>query len=89
MAKERSIILIDGSNFYFKLRSLGLQNLLNLDFTGFLKKLAKESKIISTVYFIGAVKTDGSKRTMEMYKNQRRLLASLRKHNLHNPKSLI
>lgn len=49
-----------------KVRSLGLQNLLNFNFSEFLKKLGKESNVVST----------------EMYRNQRRLLANLRKHKV-------
>lgn len=32
------------------------------------------------IYYVGAVKTDGTERTQEMFNNQRKLLAYLRKH---------
>lgn len=32
---ERRLILLDGSNFFFKLKSLQLHNLLSFDFTAF------------------------------------------------------
>ena len=35
MQQERALILIDGSNFYFKLRDLKLHQLLTFDFTSF------------------------------------------------------
>ena len=36
---ERCFVLIDGSNFYFKLKDLQLHNLLNFDLGGFTKML--------------------------------------------------
>ena len=36
MQQERAIVLIDGSNFYFKLRDLNLHQLLTFDFTSLL-----------------------------------------------------
>lgn len=82
MNKEtKCIILIDGSNFYFKLKELGLKDLLNFNFTGFANLVCGKSRFISGTYYVGAVKTDGTERTLNLYKNQRKLLASLRKHH--------
>jgi len=39
MKQERCIILIGGSNFYFKLKDLALSNLLDFDFSSFGKTL--------------------------------------------------
>ena len=78
--QTKSIILIDGSNFYFKLKDLGLKDLLNFNFTDFANFLYRKDKFISGTYYIGAVKTDGTERTLSLYKNQRKLLVSLRKH---------
>jgi len=36
MINKKCIVIIDGSNFYFKLKDLDLHNLLSLDFTQFL-----------------------------------------------------
>ena len=80
MNKKRSIILIDGSNFYFKLKDLNLQHLLEFDFSGFVEFLSRNNEIISGVYYVGAVRTDGTRRAQKMYKNQRKLFAHLRKH---------
>lgn len=79
MKKQRCIILIDGSNFYFKLKDLQLQNLLSFDFSGFAKVLAKDFKIINAVYYIGKIKTDGSEKSNRMLANQQKLFAYLRK----------
>lgn len=77
--KRRVIILIDGSNFYFKLKDLGL-NRIPFDFSSLAKLLAKGDKVVDAIYYVGAVKDNGSQRTRKMFANQRRLLAQLKRH---------
>lgn len=79
MKQERCIILIDGSNFYFKLKDLQLSNLLDFDFSAFARFLYRERTIVKTVYYIGKVRTDGSSKAKRMLADQQRLLAHLRK----------
>lgn len=74
------MVLIDGSNFYFKLKDIQLHKLLQLDFSGFAKFLCRDNKIVKAVYYIGAVKAGRTEKSQKMYKDQRKLLASLRKH---------
>ncbi len=78
---NKCVILIDGSNFYFKLKDLKLQRLLSFDFINFAKFLADNDEVVSAVYYIGAVKTDGTKKTQKLFDDQRRLLSHLKKHN--------
>lgn len=80
MKNERCIILIDGSNFYFKLKDLGFSNLLGFDFSGFMKKLAEESEIVDTVYYVGKVRTDGTQKSKYLQAAQQKLLVYLKKH---------
>lgn len=80
MKKQRCVILIDGSNFYFKLKDLELHHLLNFNFSGFAKLLSGKKEIVGAIYYVGAVRTDGSKRSFKMYKDQRKLLAHLKKN---------
>jgi len=76
------IVLIDGSNFYFKLKDLQLHNLLNFDFSGFAKMLAGEgNKIVSATYYVGKIRTDGTKKTKRLFDNQQKLLGHLKKQN--------
>ncbi|MBI3283054.1 NYN domain-containing protein [Candidatus Curtissbacteria bacterium] len=82
MKKRRCIILIDGSNFYFKLKDLKLHRLLEFDFSGFVRRLVRENKVVETVYYIGAVRTDGSEKTQKLFKSQRRLLNYLGKNKI-------
>ena len=82
MKKQRCAIFIDGSNFYFKLKDLKFHNLLQFDFSSLFQFIAREHKVIKATYYVGAVRTDGTKRSQEMYRNQRKLLAQLKKHEV-------
>lgn len=81
-AKKRCLVVIDGSNFYFKLRDLGLGNLLEFDFSGFVDFLLAGDKLFEAKYYVGAVKTGRSAKSKKMHANQRRLLAYLKKHKV-------
>ncbi len=82
MTKQRSIILIDGSNFYFKLKDLKLHNLINFDFSGFAKMLAGENnEVVHATYYVGKIRTDGTEKTKRMFDNQQKLIGHLKKHN--------
>ena len=78
--KKRCTILIDGSNFYFKLKDLELHHLVDFNFSKFALSLAKRDEIITATYYIGAIRTDGTKHTQKLFANQRRLFAYLKKH---------
>lgn len=75
------MILIDGSNFYFKLKDLQLHNLLNFNFSNFGKLIAGKNKIVQSTYFIGKIRTDGTKKTKQLFDNQQKLFGHLKKHN--------
>src|SRR2546421_7466098 len=80
MQHERAIILVDGSNFYFKLRDLKLHQLLTFDFSSFAHSLSGNRTITKATYYIGKVRTDGTGKTHKMLADQQRLFAYLRKH---------
>lgn len=80
---KRCIVLIDGSNFYFKLKDLKLHNLLQFDFLNFAKMLSGKDEIINASYYIGAVRTDGRKKTQKMHDNQQKLFAHLKKNGFN------
>lgn len=82
MPGGKCIVLIDGSNFYFKLKDLQLNNLLSFDFSGFVTMLAGEYTIVSSIYYIGGIRTDGTEKTKALFDNQQRLLGHLKNHNL-------
>lgn len=80
---NKTIILIDGSNFYFKLKSLGLDKQLDFNYSAFAKFLIGKDKLISATYYIGKVRTDKTKKSQKLHKNQQKLLAQLRKHKFN------
>jgi len=80
MQSERAIVLVDGSNFYFKLRDLKLHQLLTFDFSHFAKSIIGNRRLISATYYVGKVRTDGTAKTQELFNNQRKLLAYLKRH---------
>lgn len=81
--RDRCIILIDGSNFYFKLRDLGFRNLLSFDFGGFTDLLHGCDEVIDkSVYHVGRIQTDGTAKTQRLFDSQRKLLAYLLKNNV-------
>lgn len=75
---NRAIILIDGSNFYFKLKELNLHNLIKLDFSSFAQSLAGHSKIVQATFYVGAVRVNYSAKSKKLHANQQKLLAHLR-----------
>lgn len=77
---QRCLILIDGSNFYFKLKDLKINNLLRFDFNAFAGYLARSGKIVGRRYYVGRIRQDGTERTDKMLANQQKLLAALRSH---------
>lgn len=81
MASTKCILLIDGSNFFFKLKDLKLHNLLDFDFSGFAKMLTGENKeLIAATYYVGKIRTDGTERTQRLFDNQQKLIGYLKEH---------
>jgi uncharacterized LabA/DUF88 family protein len=81
MKSERTVILIDGSNFYFKLKDLGLHTL-DFHFSAFIKFLAGKRKVLQSTYFVGEVKTDGTAHVQKLYNNQQKLIARLKNNKV-------
>ncbi len=81
--KQRCIILIDGSNFYFKLKDLKLDNLLQFNFYKFACSLVRSGKIVGSRYYVGRVRQDGTARTDKILANQQKLLAALKRHKFN------
>lgn len=77
---QRSLIFIDGSNFYFKLKDLHLHNLLEFNFGKFAKFLARSGTIVGANYYVGRVRQDGTTQSDKMLANQQKLFASLKQH---------
>ncbi|MBI2036337.1 NYN domain-containing protein [Candidatus Microgenomates bacterium] len=80
--KQKCVILIDGSNFYFKLKDLKLHNLLSFDFTKFASHIARFNKIASVCYYVGRIRQDRSAKTEKLFDAQQKLLGNLKKHKV-------
>jgi uncharacterized LabA/DUF88 family protein len=80
--KQRCIILIDGSNFYFKLKDLGLHHLLDFNFTKFTLSLSRSHRIIKACYYVGRIRQDGTDKTQKLFDGQQKLLGRLKKHKI-------
>lgn len=80
--KQRCTIIIDGSNFYFKLKDLGLHNLLSFDFSRFVKLLARSQRIVNACYYIGRIRQDGSVKTNKLFDGQQKLIGRLKNHKI-------
>jgi uncharacterized LabA/DUF88 family protein len=78
---QRCIILIDGSNFYFKLKDLHLHNLLNFNFGEFAKFLTRSGTLMKSTYYVGRIRQDGTSHADKMLANQQKLFASLNRHD--------
>lgn len=78
---QRCLILIDGSNFYFKLKDLKLHKLLEFNFGKFAKFLARSGKIVGSKYYVGKVRQDGSTHADKMLADQQKLFESLKLYN--------
>ena len=77
--KHRCVVLIDGSNFYFKLKDLELHEL-DFNFSGFVGFLCAKGKLVECVYYVGAVRTDGTKHVQKLFDKQQKLLGHLKRH---------
>ncbi|MBI4096274.1 MAG: NYN domain-containing protein [Candidatus Levybacteria bacterium] len=80
--KQKCVILIDGSNFYFKLKDLKLHNLLSFNFNKFASYIARLNNIVSVCYYVGRIRQDGSAKTEKLFDAQQKLLGKLKKHKV-------
>ena len=79
---SKVVVLIDGSNFYYKVKSLGFKELLSFDYSRFIQFLVGKKSLVGSTYFIGKVKTDKTPQSQKFHKNQQKLLSHLKKHRV-------
>ena len=76
---NRVFIAIDGSNFYHKLKNMGLKHLLRFDYGNFISWLARKNKIVDCCFYIGQIREEvGNKKSRRLKRNQDKLLARLK-----------
>jgi len=81
MKNERLLILIDGSNFYFRLKDLKLPKykVTEFDFNAFAKWLARGRQIKSRNYYIGVIRAkQNDEKAQKLRMNQQRLFSHLK-----------
>jgi uncharacterized LabA/DUF88 family protein len=76
--RNRLFILIDGSNFYHRLKELKLAHLLAFNYAGFSDLLVEDAEVCAKRYYIAAVRVEkGNTKSEELEKAQRKLLQLL------------
>ncbi|MCL5010625.1 MAG: NYN domain-containing protein [Patescibacteria group bacterium] len=79
--KERVLIQIDGNNFYHRLKELGIQNLLALNYQKITKFLLSRNnkQLVLAKYYIGAIREkEGDTQSKKLMANQIKLFNNLR-----------
>ncbi|TSC86825.1 MAG: hypothetical protein G01um101416_590 [Microgenomates group bacterium Gr01-1014_16] len=80
--KDSALILVDGSNFYYKLKDLSLEQE-KFDFTKFSEWLS-ETKKFKVIYYVGAVRQEPKNaKSKILYAKQRSFLSQLQKQGVN------
>ncbi len=85
---KKSVVFIDGGNFYFKLKEtyqkLGRRySLLHFRYRDFSKWLVGSNELLDIRYYIGAVKRENhNEKSEQMYADQQRLFRKLQHQNI-------
>ena len=84
---KRAAVLIDGNNFYFKLKELtskqGKIILLDFNYRSFSEKLTAPDTLVEVRYYIGAVKRQPSNaKSEQMFANQQKLFGKLQQQSV-------
>lgn len=80
MSKERVFILIDGNNFYHRLKELKSKNLLSFDYEKLTKFLVGRRFLVSQNYYIGAIREErDNPKSKELMRWQRKLTGMLQR----------
>jgi uncharacterized LabA/DUF88 family protein len=79
---ERVFIIIDGNNFYHRLKELKLTNLLSFDYEKFAQFLFGRRILASKNYYIGAIREErNNPKSKELMIGQQKLIGKLQKGN--------
>lgn len=76
--KEKVAIYIDGSNFYNRLKEIGILDGSEFDYQKFADYLSRGRDLISKRYYVGIVRNiDGSKKSEQLVSDQQKFLKGL------------
>lgn len=90
--QQRVAVFIDGSNLHYKLRDLGIRNLIYFGYGEFSQWLAGDRDLIAKTYYVGVVRAkETDKKGQELRKNQLRLFNHLssKKQGFHIERGYI
>lgn len=78
--KQKSIVIIDGSNFYHKLKELRLSNLSTFDYSQFASKISENTQLSQKYFCIGKIKAKQENvKARKMMAKQQSLVTRLQK----------
>lgn len=78
--ENRVFVVIDGNNFYHRLKELELRNLLNLDYEKLIQHLIDKRNLVSKKYYIGVIREEiNNPKSRELMIGQQKLLGKLQK----------
>jgi len=78
--KERVLIIIDGNNFYHRLKELNLTHLLSFDYEKFNGFLIGRRFLVSKNYYIGSIREErNNPKSKELMVGQQKLIGKLQK----------
>lgn len=79
---ERVFIVIDGSNFYHRLKEMKLINLLSFDYEKFSQFLLSKRNAVAKKYYIGAIREEQDNlKSKKLMIGQQKLIGKLQKQN--------
>lgn len=74
----RSIVIIDGSNLYYKLKSLDIKKTFDFIYDDWVKSLADNSKLVNQYYCVGKIKAEqNNEKARKMMAKQQSLVTRL------------
>ena len=80
---EKVAVYIDGSNLYYKLKDLKVENTTEFSYKGLSDFLSRERQIVSIRYYVGVVKVkNDSIKASSMRQEQQRLFSNLEKQGI-------
>lgn len=81
MSKERVIVYVDGSNFFYYCKELSIPSHPHFDFEKFISFLVNDRTLISKNYYIGGVRAKpNDTKAMKMMQKQMSFFSYLKKH---------
>ena len=78
---ERAIVFVDANNWYHGAERQGIHGLSTLDWRKVTSKLLMTRTWVELRWYVGRVQQEGSKKSRELYAEQRRFVDALKKQD--------